>query len=109
MLEVITPYAPLISAGSALISAVAVLISTWFVIWTAYFRKTRRDRIDELKEEIQISASLEPGGEIRPEDAHDILASLEGKFKKSEYKGLHRCAFYELLNEGKVRYRDSDT
>ena len=54
MLEVITPYAPLISAGSALISAVAVLISTWFVIWTAYFRKTRRDRIDELKEEMQI-------------------------------------------------------
>ena len=54
MLEAITPYAPIISAGSALISAIAVLISTWFVIWTTYFRKTKRDRIDDLKEEMLI-------------------------------------------------------
>ena len=54
MLEAITPYAAIISAGSALISAIAVLISTFFVIWTTYFRKTRRDRIDELKIEMNI-------------------------------------------------------
>ncbi len=52
MLEAITPYATIISAGSALISTVAVLISTWFIIWTTCFRKTRRDKIDELKVEI---------------------------------------------------------
>ena len=49
MLEIITPYAPLISAGSALISAVAVLISTVFIS-----RKSRRDRIDDLKVEMQV-------------------------------------------------------
>lgn len=33
MLEAIIPYAPLISAGFALMSAVAVLISTGFITW----------------------------------------------------------------------------
>ena len=54
MLEAIAPHAAIISAGSALISTVAVLISTWFIIWTTYFRKTRRDKIDELKVEMQV-------------------------------------------------------
>ena len=36
MLEAIKPYAPLISAGSAFISTVAVLISTWFIICNTF-------------------------------------------------------------------------
>ena len=54
MIEMIKENATVIQAASALISAVAVLISTWFIIWTTYFRKTRRDKIDELKVEIQV-------------------------------------------------------
>ena len=49
MIEMIKENATVIQAASALISALAVLISTWFIIWTSFFRKTRRDRIDELE------------------------------------------------------------
>ena len=109
MLEAIKPYAAIISAGSAFISAVAVLISTWFIIWTTYFRKTRRDRIDELKLEMQVL--LSQGWTDRIVKTHDMdgfIRSLNSKFQTSEYKKLHQCAYNELAYEGKnevVNYR----
>ena len=59
MIEMIKENATVIQAASALISALAVLISTWFIIWTSFFRKTRRDRIDELKVEMQVLFTTE--------------------------------------------------
>ena len=47
MLEAITPYATIISAGSALISTVAVLISTGFIIWTTRFRKMKNKGVTQ--------------------------------------------------------------
>ena len=103
MIEMITPHAALISAVSALISAVAVLISTWFVIWTTCFRKTRRDRVDELKEEMQVLFS-EGWDEtkIRSRKAlEEFFHKLSPKFQKTKYKRLHQCAFDELGYEGR--------
>ena len=103
MLEVITPYAPLISAGSALISAIAVLISTFFVIWTACFRKTRRDRIDELKIEMNILFSKGWASKIigNNQGEEQFYQALNPKFQKNKYKVLHQCAYDELGHEGR--------
>ena len=103
MLEVITPYAPIISAVSAFISAVAVLISTGLVIWTHFFRKTRRDRIDELKVEMLILFS-EGWDEYKIRSGKAVekfFQELSPKFQKTKYKALHQCAFDELGYEGK--------
>lgn len=103
MLEMLEPYATIISAVSALISAVAVLISTWFIIWTTYFRKTRRDKIDELKEEIQVKLS-EGWSKRIIEHTHTMdqfIQALDSRFHKKKYKGLHQCAYNELAYEGK--------
>ena len=103
MLEAIKPYAPLISAGSAFISTVAVLISTWFIIWTTCFRKTRRDRIDELKVEMQILFLKGWASKIigNHQGEEQFYQALNPKFQKSKYKMLHRCAYDELGYEGK--------
>ncbi len=111
MLDAITPYAPLISAGSALISTVAVLISTWFIIWTTSFRKTRRDKIDELKEEMQVMLSDGWANQIIYNEGkeEDFFQSLKPKFQKPKYKVLHQCAYDELGFEGKnpiVKHRE---
>lgn len=101
MLETITPYAPLISAGSALISTIAVLISTGFIIIT-FFRKTRRDRVDELKVEMQELFTKDIVRkkylEISPEE---FFGLLNPKFKTKKYETLHRCAYDELTYEDK--------
>lgn len=103
MLEALGPHAAIISAGSALISAIAVLISTGFIIWTTCFRKTRRDRIDELKEEMQILFSEGwDDTKIRSNKAlENFYKELRPKFQKERYKRLHQCAFDELGYEGK--------
>ena len=102
MLEAITPYAPLISAGSAFISAVSVLISTYFIIWTTCFRKTRRDRIDELKEEVEVKLDTYWMKRIIQGNSPDeFFNSLCSKFQKPKYKVLHRTAFNALGYENK--------
>ena len=115
MLEAITPYATIISAGSALISTVAVLISTWFIIWTTCFRKTRRDKIDELKVEIQVLFSqitdegfLDISNSNYRNDLDEHFQQLKPEFQKPEYKVLQHCAFGELVGEEKVHiaYRE---
>ena len=97
-------HAAIISAVSALISAVAVLVSTGFVIWATCFRKTRRDRIDELKVEMQVVLSqVQEGGLIIVAGREDeYFQRLKPKFRKPKYEVLHRCAYDELKNEGKV-------
>ena len=97
MVEILAPYAAIISAAAALISAVtAVYIGT---------RKTRRDRIDELKVEIQVVLSqIQEEGYLIVDDKKDeYFQRLEDKFQKEKYKMLHRCAYDELKNEGKVQ------
>ena len=87
-----------------IIEALSVLGSFVFVIWATCFRKTRRDRIDDLKVEMQVVLSQ------REEDGFLIVAGredeyfqrLKPKFRKPKYKMLHRCAYDELKNEGKV-------
>ena len=105
MIEIITKYTALISAVSALISAVAVLISTGFVIWVTCFRKTRRDRIDELKVEMQIllthNSSQVLIREQGKEGENEFFSLLDPKFQKPKYKMLHRTAYDELTYEGK--------
>ena len=41
-----------INAFAPIINAITVLLSFGFVIWTTCFRKTRRDKVDELKLEV---------------------------------------------------------
>ena len=103
MLETIKENAIVIEAVAAIVSAVAVLLSTWFIIWTTYFRKTRRDRIDELKEEIQVSLSDDWTDKIiaRESTVDDFFQILKPKFQKTKYKVLHQSAYDELGFEGK--------
>ena len=107
MIEMIKENATVIQAASALISALAVLISTWFIIWTSFFRKTRRDRIDELKEEMQVML----GGRaiLTPSERSSFLQSLDSKFKIPKYGKLHSVAFAELEIENKVEVRWTPT
>ena len=94
--------AAMISAVSALISALAVLVSTYFIIWITYFRKTRRDRIDELKEEMQVKFSQGWTQHIiKTHDMDGFLRSLDKKFRKPAYKRLYQCAYNELAYERK--------
>ena len=103
MLEMLTPYAPIISAGSAFISTVAVLVSTGLVIWTHFFRTTRRERIDELKVEMLVLFSEGwDTTKVKTKSAlEEFFQNLSPKFQKSKYKMLHQCAFDELGYEGK--------
>ena len=94
--------AAIISAVSAAINTVAVLVSLGLVIWTSFFRKTRRDRIDELKEEMEILLSLDWIGKIiTANSADEFFQSLAPKFQKRKYKVLHQCAFDSLGYENK--------
>ena len=43
-----------ISALTPIINAITVLASFEFIIWTTCFRKTRQDRLDELKFEMRV-------------------------------------------------------
>ena len=86
ILEILHPHAAIISALSAFVSAVAVVISTGVVIWISFFRKTRRDRIDELKTEMQILfPKVGAGGHlvISAADGPDkYFKQLKPKFEK---------------------------
>ena len=74
----------------------------WFIVWITYFRKTRRDRIDELKEEIQVKLSQGWTQHIiKNHDMDAFIGSLDKKFRKPAYKRLYECAYNELAYEGK--------
>ena len=101
--------AAILSAISAAINTIAVLVSLGLVIWTSFFRKTRRDRIDELKVEMQVVLSQiqEEGRLIVAGKEDEYFQRLGDKFRKEKYKMLYRCAYDELKNEGKVQVYDS--
>ena len=106
MLEMLKPYASLISAGSALISALAVLVSTYFIIWTTYFRKTRRDRMDELKEEIQVMLSDGWAEKIigGTNNVEDLFKALKPQTQKKQ--SINDCTSVLLMNwdmKGKMK------
>ena len=42
LLDLLKPYATIISALSAFVSAIAVVLSTGFVIWTTFFRENEK-------------------------------------------------------------------
>ena len=109
MLEAIKPYAAIISAGSAFISTVAVLISTGFIIWTTCFRKTKRDRINDLKDEMQELFTTESVRQkVLEISESEFFNALKRKFKTRKYCILHQSAYDELTNENKnwiVNYR----
>ena len=100
-----------INQFAPIIEALSVFGSFGFVIWATCFRKTRRDRIDELKTEMQVLLSGKTGhkffqnsyrDDINVVDAkNEFFNSLEPKFQKRKYKVLYRCAYDELTNEGK--------
>ena len=94
-------YVAMIGAVGSFISAGSVIISTIYVV-----RKTRRDRVDELKLEMQV---------LFPDVAHEVIVDytngkffdlLDSDFQSIEYKNLHQCAFDELRYEGKNRIVD---
>ena len=107
LLDILKPHATIISALSAFVSAIAVLVSTGFVIWTTCFRKTRRDRIDELKTEMRVYVSNNHGFDLYPQDAHTMLENLSKseKYGKDEYKDLYRPALHELMADNKLEFK----
>ena len=98
-------HAAIISAVSAAINTLAVLVSLGLVIWTSFFWKTRRDRIDELKVEIQILLSQGWAEDIinKNHSVDEFFQSLtlKPKFQKDKYRILRQSAYDELGYEGK--------
>ena len=98
-----------INAFAPIINALTVLFSFGFVIWTTCFRKTRRDKIDELKVEILAVVSTVKGHEdwIRiinssdfQGDARDLSNLLGGTYRKKKWYNFLPVALVELRNEG---------
>ena len=114
LIKTLEPHATTISAGSAFFSALAVLISTGFIIWTTCFRKTRRDKIDDLKLEVLEVVSTVKGHEdwVKAMDLSENkgragivkimdLTHLLGKnYQKQRWYKLLPVALAELRNEG---------
>ena len=84
----------MIEKYAAIISALSAFISTGIVIWVSCFRKTRRDRIDELKTEMQVLFTGEAVKRIiKDYDPPDeFFKLLKPKFQGKRYKDLHQCA-----------------
>ena len=104
MLEAIAPHAAIISAVSSAISAIAVLISTWFIIWTTCFRKTEREMLDDLKFQIGGLFAQKGRTQMSYSEVETLLKSLDSKrYQKGKYEKLVWYAYEELRNEGKVK------
>ena len=103
MIEMIKENATVIQAASALISALAVLVSTYFIIWTTCFRKTRQDRIDDLMEEMQILLFDKGITGFGRDEIDWFLGELAPKFQKEKYRKLHRYALNEMVSGGRIR------
>lgn len=92
-----------INEFAPIINAITVFASFGFVIWTTCFRKTRQDRLDELKFEMRVLFS--EGWDERkirsPKAVEEFYKELHPKFQKERYKRLHQCAFDELGYEGR--------
>ena len=95
-------YASTISAFSAFVSMIMVIISTGFVIWTACFRKTRREKVDDLKFAILLLCYEEGRTEFTNDEIQEVLEKLEDKFQEEKYKKLHEFAVRELENEASI-------
>ena len=67
-------------------------------------RKTKKDRIEELKTEIRVFVSNEYGFKMYPKDVENMFASLPPEFQKPKYKELHRAAYHELRLEGRLEH-----
>lgn len=84
----------MIEKYAAIISALSAFISTGTVIWVSFFRKTRRDKIDELKTEMQVLFTEDAVNGIinvyAPSD--EFFKLLKPKFQGKRYKDLHQCA-----------------
>ncbi len=95
MIEILAPYAAIISALAALISALIAML--------VIFKKTRRDRIDELKVEMQVlfSKGWNATRVKTKSGVEEFFQNLSPKFQKHKYQVLHQCAFDELGYEGK--------
>ena len=86
-----------ISALAALIGALAALIGVY--VGT---RKTRRDRMDELKVEMQELFTKDIVRQKYLEiSEEEFFTHLKPEFKTQEYSTLHRCAYDELTYENK--------
>ena len=95
-------YVAMIGAVGSFISAGSVIISTIYVV-----RKTRRDRIDELKVEMQVLFTQNLTHKIIVDYTNcKFFDLLDSDFQSIEYKKLHQCAFDELRYEGKNRIVD---
>ena len=95
-----------INAFAPIINAITVLLSFGFVIWTTCFRKTRRDRIDELKVEVLETVSTVKGHEdwVRTKElstaAENLSKVLGRKYHSKKWYDLLPVALVELRNEG---------
>lgn len=107
MIEKINEFAPIINA-------LTVFFSFVFVIWTTCFRKTRRDRVDELKFELLRVVSTVKGredwmkaielykiqGDADGINVKDLSNLLRSKYQKKKWYELLPLALTELRNEG---------
>ena len=98
-----------INAFAPIINALTVLFSFGFVIWTTCFRKTRRDKIDELKVEMLAVVSTVKGHEdwVKAMNVSEnqgnvrYLSNLLGEtYRKKKWYNLLPVALAELRNEG---------
>ena len=103
-----------INEFAPIIEALSVFGSFFFVIWVTCFRKTRRDRIDELrigvlevvstvkghKEWVAAMDLSEIQGEAGIVNVKDLSNLLRRKYQKKKWYELLPVVLTELRNEG---------
>ena len=92
----------MIETYAAVINAIAVL-GSFILVAVVSFKKSRRDRIDELKIEMQVRLTQDWNSKTfhTAEAEEKLFDSFRPKFKRKRYKVLYQCAFNELVYESR--------
>lgn len=85
-----------------IIEALSVSGSFFFLIWATCFRKTERDRLDDLKFQIGGLFAQNGKSQMSHSEVAALLESLDSKFQRGKYRRLIWYAYKELINDGKV-------
>lgn len=95
MIEVLVPYAIVIGGIAALFTAAVTIFTK--------FRKTEREKIDELKDVLLVILSKDGSYTIIDGYEGSVFRHLDSKYQIQKYTKLHQRAFDELKSEGKIK------
>lgn len=66
-----------------------------------FFRKTKKDRFEELEFEMESALYNRWGNEIAPKDVREWFASLPKKYNHPKYEVLKRHVYWKMRTDGR--------